>query len=375
MEYKLKLLLTFALIASLFLPIVAQDKEDEKAPNFEMIYEVETTPIKTQYRTGTCWTFATTSFWETELMRTGKEAYDISEMYTVRMAYPLKAEKYIRLHGKTNLSEGGQAHDVLHIFDKFGMVPETVYDGNIDNPKTYNHRELVSVLKGALDGVLKQSGKITANYKDVTNAILDIYLGEPPQEFEYNGKLYTPKSFFEESGLNTGNYVELTSYLHHPFYSKFVLEVPDNWTDDYYYNVPIDDLISVMDNAIKRGYSIAWDGDTGRDNFYRDKGYAVIPKDDDAFDFPLEEKTITQKIRQEAFDNFDVTDDHLMHIVGIAKDDSGKKFYYTKNSWGTEGKVFDGYWYLSESYVRLKTIAILVHKDAIPEKIKEKLGL
>lgn len=366
----------FSIMLALILsaPVFAQDKEIE--PNFELVYEVETTPVKTQSKTGTCWAFATTSFWETELMRIGKQPYDISEFYTVRMTYPIKAEKYIRYHGKFNFGEGGQAHDVLHIFEKYGMVPEAVYDGNIDDPKTYNHRELTSVLKGALDGVLKKGGEISLNYKDVAEAILDIYLGEPPEEFEYNGRTYTPKSFFEESGLNTDDYVELTSYIHHPYYEKFILELPDNWSNDFYYNLPLDELLQVIDNAIQNGYSVAWDGDVGRDNFFRDKGYALLPAEEEEVNqYPVEEKEVTVEMRQTAFDSFDVTDDHLMHITGIAKDDYGKKFYYTKNSWGIKGKVFDGFWFMSEQYVKLKTIAIMVHKDAIPDAIKTKLEL
>ncbi len=366
------LLILLAIVLSF--NILAQEKDNE--PEFEIVYEVQTTPIKTQCKTGTCWAFATSSFWETELLRIGKQPYDISEMFTVRMTYPLKAEKFIRYHGDSNFGEGGQAHDVLHIFKKYGMVPEAVYDGNIDNPKTYNHGELTGVLKGALNAIVHRRGKITENWKDVCEAILNIYLGEPPDEFEYNGKSYTPKSFFEESGLNPDDYVELTSYTHHPFYEKFVLEVPDNWTNDFYYNLPIDELEAVIDSAIIGGYSVAWDGDVSKDNFYRKEGYAVIPVEENSKkDYPVEEKKITQQMRQKSFNDYDVTDDHLMHVTGLAKDQFGKKFYYTKNSWGVKDKGFDGFYYMSEQYVRLKTIAILVNKNAIPSGIRSKLKL
>lgn len=368
----MKKILFPVLMLMFVLNVNAQDEKTK--PQFEMKYNVETTPVKSQYRTGTCWAFATTSFWETELLRIGKDPIDLSEMYTVRMTYPVKAEKYIRYHGTFNFGEGGQAHDVMHTLKNYGMVPQSVYNGNVDDPKTYNHRELRMALKGALDGILKSGSKISLNYPKVVESILNIYLGEPPAEFEYNGETYTPKSFMEKSGLNPDDYIELTSYNHHPFYEKFILELPDNWTDDYYYNVPMNDLIEIMDNAIENGYSVAWDGDVSRDNFYRDKGYALVPvKDADTDDFPVEELDVTQQMRQDAFDSFDVTDDHLMHVTGIAQDQFGKKYYYTKNSWGTENKGFDGYWYMSESYVKLKTIAITVHKDAIPAELKSKL--
>ncbi len=382
-------LFTAILLLFIFTSVcTAQDKEEKQDRHqFEMIYNVETTPVKNQGRTGTCWNFATQSFLETELLRMGKGAYDLSEMYLVRNIYPLKAEKYIRYHGLTNFGEGGQAHDVLFAMEKFGLVPEEVYPGKTSPDEMHNHSEMVAVLKAVLDAVLNRKGKITPHWKEVCESVLDIYLGENPDTFEYNGKKYTPKSFSDELGINPDDYVELTSYSRYPFYEKAVLEVPDNWTNSEYYNVPIDDLMMIIDNAIKNGYSVAWDGDTSEKTFFRKEGYAVIPveedkkendkdEDEDAELEPEKEKVITQEMREETFETFQTTDDHLMHITGIAKDQAGTKFYYTKNSWGTKKyKKYNGFWYMSEPFVRLKTIAIMVHKDAIPQEIREKLGL
>lgn len=370
-----KNILKLALALFLFaISLNIAQQNNNNSYKFEMIYQVKTTPVKTQYRTGTCWDFATSSMFETELLRLGKGEFDVAEMYIARMAYLLKADEYVRFHGKNNFGEGGQAHDVLYVMKKFGVVPQSVYNGNVENPKTYNHRELVAVLKGMLDGVLKQSHP-SKYWRKAVNKVLDVYLGKVPQEFYYNGKKYTPKSFLKASGFNPDNYVEITSFTHHPFYSKFVLEVPDNWLHAEYYNVPIDELVEIMDNSLKLGYSVDWDGDVGRDNFYRDKGVAIIPADENNVTFPAKEKQITQEFRQEMFDNFQTTDDHLMHITGLAKDQNGHKFYYTKNSWGTKGKVYKGYWYMSVPYVRLKTIAIMVNKKVIPQSIKEKLKI
>jgi len=294
--------------------------------------------------------------------------------------FPLKAEKYIRYHGLTNFGQGGQAHDVMIAWEKFGIVPEEVYPGRKSPDEVHNHSEMVAVLKNSMDAVINTRGKITGNWKAVCESILDIYLGTNPSEFEYNGKEYTPKSFVDELGINPNDYVEITSYQKYPFYEKFVLEVPDNWTNSEYYNVPMDDMMKIIDNAIKNGYSVAWDGDTSEKTFYRKKGYAVIPIDDESEDeeskelLPEQEKVITQEMREETFNNFQTTDDHLMHLTGIAEDQQGTKFYYTKNSWGTKYK-YGGYWYLSESFVKLKTIAIMVHKDALPEVIKTRLGI
>jgi bleomycin hydrolase len=371
--------LTFSFVFSSFL--IAQDEEEKKdLHQFTMLHNVKTTSVKHQGKTGTCWNFATQSFVETELLRMGKGEYNLSEMYLVRNIYPLKAEKYIRYHGLTNFGQGGQAHDVMIGIEKFGAVPEVVYPGRTSEEEKYNHSEMVAVLKSSLDAVLKTKGKISGNWREVCESVLDIYLGKNPKAFVYDGKEYTPKSFASELGINPDDYVELTSYLRYPFYEKSVLEVPDNWTNSEYYNVPIDEMMEIIDYALENGYSVAWDGDTSEKTFYRKDGYAVIPVDEEKNDdeeeelLPEKEKVITQEMREETFDNFQTTDDHLMHLTGIAEDQVGTKFYYTKNSWGTKYK-YDGFWYMSESFVRLKTIAIMVHKNAIPENIKTKLGI
>ena len=358
-------------------------QKDKSVHKFNLLYNVECTPVKNQNRTGTCWSFSTSSFLESELIRLGFGTHDISEMFFVRMNYPKKAERYIRYHGLFNFGPGGQAHDVTNVVREFGMVPEEVYPGINYGSDKHDHSELDAVLEGMLKAVVKSAHpKTTAVWADAINSVLDVYLGKVPAEFEYQGKKYTPQSFAKASGFNPDDYIEFTSYTNYPFNEKVMLEVPDNWSFDLYYNVQLDDLIKIMNNALENGYSIEWDGDSGKDNFYRKEGYAVIPMneetDPDDAEEPEKEKVITQEIRQEAFNNYDVTDDHLMHIVGLAEDQNGTKFYYTKNSWGTEnhGKemTYDGYWYMSESYVRLKTIAFMVHKDAVPKEIRERLG-
>lgn len=347
---------------------------------FTMLSQIKTTPVKSQGKSGTCWVFATTSFVETELLRLGFDEVDLSEMFTVRYKLFPMAEKYIRYHGTSNFGEGGQAHDLLNVVKEYGFVPENVYTGKNIGFDTHNHGEMTAVLTGELEGILKKkSGKLTPRWKDVIESTLNIYLGIPPTSFYYKGKEYTPKSFVELTGFNPDDYVEITSYLDVPFYDKFNLPLPDNWINSEYYNVPINELVKIIDNSLQNGYSVCWDGDSGKDHFLRKECYAVIPveekKKDEEITEPEIEKEITQVMRQEAFENFDVTDDHLMHIVGIAEDQAGTKFYYTKNSWGSENRKYDGYWYMSENYVRLKTVAVLVHKDAIPQEIRGKLGL
>ncbi len=353
---------------------------------FTKDYEVKYSPIKNQAKTGTCWCFSTTSFLESELLRTGKGEFDLSEMFVVRNTYPKKAENFIRNAGTANFGEGGQAHDVINQIREYGIVPEQVYTGmNIDEPK-HNHEEMSAVLDNMLKAVNnKRGGKVTPRWEEAFNSVLDVYLGKTPNQFSYDGKTYSPKSFLtDELELNPDDYIELTSYSHHPFYKKFRLEIPDNWTGQEYFNLPIDELAEVMDNALKTGYSITWDGDVSEKFFNQKKGFAVVPLKDwdnktnaekeDKITKPIDEKIITQEMRQTAFDNFSATDDHLMHIVGLFHDQNGNKFYYTKNSWGTDYS-YGGFIYMSLPYVKLNTIAIMVHKDAIPKAIRERIGL
>ena len=380
--------LTILLFVLILIPYLlnAQGKKKKDAYEFKMVKEIKTTPVKNQATTGTCWSFATTSFVETELIRMGKGEHILSPIFNVRYSYLPKAVNYVRYSGSANFGMGGQAHDVMNIIKQYGFIPEEVYNGmNIGEDK-HNHAEMDGVLKAIADAITKaRGGKITPRWQEVFESTLNIYLGTTPKEFSYQGKTYTPKSFVDSLGFNPDDYVELTSYTHHLFYTKFDLEIPDNWSKDQYYNVPINDLMQIIDTALTKGYSVAWDGDTSEKEFDRKKGIATVPikedessdskKEDDEEALRIKEETVTQEMRQETFDNHTTTDDHLMHLTGIAKDQTGAKFYYTKNSWGTKDKKYDGYWYMSEPYVRLKTVAIMVHKDAIPAELKTKLGI
>jgi bleomycin hydrolase len=359
--------------------VTAQEKEETSKPEFEWIYQLEHTKPKDQGRTGTCWSFATTSLIESEAIKKDEAASDIdlSEMFFARVMYREKAEQYVRYHGDARFSQGGLSHDVMYVIDNYGYVPEEVFRGNRVEDERHNHSEMFNVLKGIVEGVLDTRGEISHKWSVAYDKVLDTYLGEIPEKFEYKGKEYTPKSFADAMGINPDDYVELTSFSHHPFYEKFVLEIPDNWRHARYYNVPLDDLVSTMENAMAEGYTVAWDGDVGEKYFKMSEGYSAVPVSDTLDmkeDFPLPEKDITQEIRQKHFNSFSTTDDHLMHLVGLAKDENGTKYYYTKNSWGTEAGLFDGYIYMSEPYVELNTIGIMVHKDAVPDELREKLG-
>lgn len=363
---------------------------------FTPVIEVKTSSVKDQQSTGTCWCFAATSFIETELMRMGAPELDLSEMYIVREAYSQKAKRYFRLHGKGNYSEGGQAHDVLNVVKTHGFVPESLYGGNQYGRNFHIHKEMVKSTKAMLDQIVKNPNKqITPIWYQTVNGVLDTYMGKLPENFEYEGKTYTPTEFMDKYKFNPEDYVELTSYSHHPFYKQFNLEIPDNWSDDLYYNLPIDELMEVMNNALKNGYSVCWDGDVSEKGFSHRKGYAVLPtqKVTDMSNSEIakwengvakekvnkeskgDEPKVDQKLRQVTFDNFQTTDDHLMHLTGIVKDQNGKIYYKTKNSWADDSNKFGGYLNMSEAYVRLKTVAVMVHKDAIPKSIRKKMGI
>lgn len=361
---------------------------------FTTVTSLNATSVKDQARTGTCWCFATASFIESELLRTGKGEYDLSEMFIVRHNYLNKLrDNYLR-NGNGNLGEGSLAHDFIRVFTEKGIVPEEVYPGLNYGSKSHNHSELQSYLN-AVAGVATGKKKESGQYHEIVDGILDSYLGELPGEFTYKGVSYSPASFASSLGIDPEDYVEITSFDHIPFYSQGILEVPDNWAHERFYNVPLEDLIAIMDYSFSYGYTVNWDGDVSERGFSRQKGVAINPltvstgnssgsgsnsqnsslADPFGFAGPVPEVNVTQELRQEGYENFTTTDDHLMHLTGIARDQNGTIYYITKNSWGTGNMTYDGYWYMSESYVRAKTIFIMVHKDGIPREIRDKLGI
>lgn len=343
---------------------------------FSMEKNLACTAVKNQQRTGTCWSFSTTSFLEAELLRMGKTELDLSEMFIVRNIYADKARNYVLRQGKANFSQGSLNHDAIRVFANQGIIPESIYDGKLEGQTVHNHSEMEKAMKGLLDGVLKQK-RLSNKWQEALECVMDVYLGEVQEEFTYDGKSYTPKSFAESLNIDAEDYVTLTSYTHHPFYKKFILEIPDNYSNGSYYNLPIDELQAIVDNALNNNYTIAWDGDVSEKGFSAKKGIAVMPVDEkrkDLFDEPGSEVNVTQELRQETFESYSTTDDHLMHLVGLAKDQNGTKYYLTKNSWG-EISPFKGFLYMSDAYFRLKTVGIMVHKDAIPRDIAAKLEL
>lgn len=394
-----KLIVFLLIFALLPLSGLAKKKSAKEKPVyvFTIVKELKRTPVKNQARTGTCWVFSAISFLESEILRKGKEEIDLSEMFVVRHTYPHKALSYVRLHGYANFGPGGQFHDVTDQIRRHGIVPEDIYPGmNIDEKK-HNHGEMSSVLSGVLDGVLKQRGRrLTPRWLEAFEAVLDVYLGKSPESFTYKGKTYSPMSFVSDYlQLDLDDYIEITSYTHIPFYETCRLEVPDNWSfNSDYYNVPIDVLEKITDDAVENGYTVAWDADVSDKGFspsgkedlaiYDNPDYAIVPLKDwedqtkadskKKFSAPVREKEITQEIRQKSFENFNTTDDHLMHIVGIAKDQAGSKFYLVKNSWGTDRR-YKGYDYISRSYFRLHTINIMINKHALHPDLKTKLKI
>lgn len=342
--------------------------------NFKVEKKIKTTSVKNQQRTGTCWSFASSSFLESELMRLGKGEHNLSEMFVVHNIYLAKAWNYFYRQGKTNFSEGGLAHDILLAIRKYGIVPEEVYDGRNGTNKPHDHSEMSKLLKAILDATIKQK-RPSGNWINAYSAILDTYMGEAPEEFEYKGKKYTPQSFAKSLGFDADDYVEITSFSHQPFYKTFVLEIPDNFSNGIYYNVPIEDLMEITNYALNNDFSVAWDGDVSEKGFAAGKGVAIVPKQEskaEMFEEPQEELEVSQATRQETFNNYSTTDDHLMHVVGIAKDQNGTKYYLIKNSWGEISK-YKGFLYASEAYYKLKTVSIMVHKDAIPKSIAKKM--
>ena len=377
------LITVLTLVTALGLPAFSQDapKKEEKQDAYQFTNEIvlEHTAVKSQDRTSTCWCWSTTSMMESEAMRQGHEALDLSPMYSVRNAYMDKGENYVRFQGVVNFPAGGACHDVMDQVRDHGVMPMADFTGLKVDDKIHNHGELHAVLQAMLDAVCKgRRPSPTPVWKEAYEAVLNAYLGTPPVNFTYKGKKYTPVEFQKYLGINPDDYIEVTSLAHHPFYTQCVAEVPDNWTlNDQYYNVPVDDLGRIMENSIRQGHTFVFGGDISNDFFVRNGGYAIVPEDEKEAKNPTEpvaEKVITQEMREKLLDNYTTGDDHGMHVVGLAKDQKGNIYFYTKNSWGDKGK-FDGYLYMSKAYVNLNATAIMVHKNALPDDIKAKFGI
>ena len=373
-----------ALLLSLlcFSAVFAQNAKPE-AYKFSTIFKHAATPVKNQAVTGTCWSFATTSFLESELLRMGKGEYDLSEMHTVRYNYINRINDNFIKAGKGNLGEGSLSHMLIKVVKEYGMVPDEVYDGINYNSKTHNHSELNSFVNAIASAPVALKNK-SPEYEKLVNSLLDIYLGTVPTDFMYKGKNFTPVTFFNSLGINLDDYIEITSFSHHPYYSKFALEIPDNWDSGNYYNLPLDEFMQVIDYALKNGHTVCWDGDMSEKSYSDRMGIAVNAAKEEldnekgkelSFTKVYKEDVATQESRQKGFESNATTDDHLMHLIGLAKDENGVSYYIVKNSWKPEINRFGGYNYLSENFVKAKTISILVHKSAIPKNIREKLNL
>lgn len=399
MNFRSILVAAFLLI--IIVPAIQAQEKIDSGYKFTLIKELPHTSVKDQYRTSTCWSFAGASFIESEILRLGKPEVDLSEMFLVNHCYRDKADRYIRMQGNTNFGEGGLLHDILYVMKNYGLVPESEYPGLNYGEKKHTHGEVFGILKSMVNSVIQNRGRrITPAWSVAFQKTADAYLGEIPETFKYEGKKYTPKSFLTDfaSGINADDYVEITSFNHHPFYERFILEVPDNWLWEKVYNVPLGDLQKIIDHSIDNGYTVAWASDTSEKGFATSqKGIAVVPelnkenmtnseirkweklseneKDKELYKLnkPGKEKVITQEFRQAAFDSQETTDDHAMHIIGLAKDQNGTQYYKIKNSWGPYNS-YDGYFYASVPYVQFKTTAILVNKNAVPEEIRKKLG-
>ena len=380
----------------------APKKENANKPVFTTIKEIPVTSMKDQNRSGTCWDYSTISFFEAEILKATGKSYDLCESFVANKTYMERAIQVVRYHGDCQFSQGGSAEDVLATMKKHGIVPEGTmpFPGSLYGDSLNNFNEFFSVLEPYVAAVAKSDAKkISSQWKVGLQGILDAYLGKCPEQFTYEGRQYTPKSFMASLGIDLNNYVNITSYTHHPFYTTFAVEVQDNWRFPMSYNVPMDEMMQIIDNAIEQGYTVAWGGDVSEDGFTR-KGlaYAVDAKKTqqslqgsdmarwlkmtatkkrdiiDSLGCTVPEVIPTQQMRQERFDNWELTDDHGMHIYGVAKDQNGKEYYMVKNSWGETGD-YKGTWYMTKAFIAANTMDFLINKKAIPASIRKKLGI
>ncbi|MCC7297897.1 MAG: aminopeptidase [Bacteroidia bacterium] len=395
MKNSLSLIVFFSSLSLLAQDTLTNRKGSEY--KFKSIYNAEATSVQDQCRTGTCWSYSSLSFLESELIRNQKGKHNLSEMYIVRCAYIERAITYIRMGGKHQFDQGGEFHDIPYIVRKYGIMPEEAYKGLEYGEDRHNHAEMVSMLQGMLDKLKDNpQGKLTPAWIKAVTGVVDAYLGEVPEKFTYQGKEYTPQSYAQFLGLNMDDYVVLTSFTHQPMYKPFAIEVADNWAMQTAWNVGLDELTAAMTNSLKNGFTIAWASDVSEKGFSFYDGLGIVPDNDTmvkqkskdnkmfndgggvragyGFSHPIAEKNITPEVRQMAFDEQSTTDDHGMHITGLVQDQNGKNYYVVKNSWGT-ANYLQGYLYVSDAYIRYKTICVMVHKDALSKDIKKKLDI
>jgi bleomycin hydrolase len=374
---------TFCFFLLLSLGLQAQNQE---AYQFKTVKSTESTPVKSQDQTGTCWAFSTASFLEGELLRTGKGTFDLSEMFIVRHIYRQKCENYVRRQGKAQFGEGGLAHDLLNAVAQYGITTETAYPGRKDLKKPHNHAAIEAGLKKFCDGLLEQAtqNRLSSRWTEQVDSLLDESFGKVPVTFEVNGTRFSPVSFRDFLGIHPENYVHLTSFMHHPYYQSFILEIPDNWANGSFFNLPLDELMRCLNFSLHKGYGVEWDADVSNRGFSAQNGLAIVPEKDwkdknntaqaATFKYWEAEKYITPQYRQEQFDRLIVQDDHLMHITGLLDETHSGLFYTVKNSWG-EISDFKGYVNTSEAYMRLNTISFTIHKDALPPDILKRMGI
>ena len=378
-----------------------QPKVDPNKPVFTIVKENPITSVKDQNRSGTCWAYSTLSYFESEILKSTGKTYDLCESFVANKDYMDRAVQVVRYHGDMQFAQGGSAYDVYYVLKNYGICPEDAmpFPGSLYGDSLNNFNEFFSLLEPYVKGIAtNKASKISGQWKVGFQGILDAYLGKCPENFTYEGKNYTPKSFASSLGLNMDDYVTITSYTHHPFYSQFVVEVQDNWRNPASYNLPMDEMMQIIDNAVMNGYTVAWGGDVSEPGFTRDglaymidaKKMQSLQGSDmarwlglsaakrrnliDSLGCNVPEVQPTQEMRQERFDNWELTDDHGMLIYGIAKDQNGKEYYMVKNSWGESGE-YKGIWYMTKNYIVANTMDFMVNKNAIPKDIRKKMGI